>query len=191
MSAWLRTGVQQMARFGELRRCPPTAGLDWITGIGDTTSTELYRTRLNPIRKGRLRRMRYQACSPAVNAEVAKRDIFATRNPLKSRGRPRLISPQASCRIAKVVARPSIDHARISSPDFGSNRPAKSPSSLHHLCLTSRDFVPSCFLHAGQLSVRSPFVAGVQKPAHCTLPDSCTAAKPSSITTCLAPGYEW
>jgi hypothetical protein len=111
MSAWLRTGVRQMARFGELRRCPPTAGLDWITGIGDTTSTELYRTRLNPIRKGRLRRMRYQACSPAVNAEVAKRGIFATRNPLKSRGRPRLISPISKLRAASLKLWP--DHRSI------------------------------------------------------------------------------
>jgi hypothetical protein len=42
---------------------------------------------------------------------------------------------------------------------------SKSLSSLHHLCLTSRDFVPWRFLDAGQLSVRSLFVAGVQKPA--------------------------
>jgi hypothetical protein len=35
--------------------------------------------------------MQYKGCFPAVNAEVAKRDIFATRNPLKSRGSPRLI----------------------------------------------------------------------------------------------------
>jgi hypothetical protein len=52
------------------------------------------------------------------------------------------------------------------SPDFGSNRPAKSLSSLHHLCLTSRNFVPWRFLDAGHLSVRSLLVAGVQKPAH-------------------------
>jgi hypothetical protein len=60
------------------------------------------------------------------------------------------------------VARPPTDHTRISSPNFGSNRPAKSRSSLPHLCLTSRDFVPWRFLDAGQWSVRS---AGVQKPA--------------------------
>jgi hypothetical protein len=40
------------------------------------------------------------------------------------------------------------------------NRPAKSLSSLRHLCLTSRDFVPWRFLDAGLLSVRSPLVAG-------------------------------
>src|SRR5271157_584 len=72
---------------------------------------------------------------------------------------------QASCHHAKVVARPPTDHTRISSPDFGSNRPTKSRSSLHHLCLTSRDFVPWRFLDAGQWSVRSLFVAGVQKPS--------------------------
>ena len=56
---------------------------------------------------------------------------------------------------AKVVARPPTEHPRSSLPDFGSNRPAKSLSSLHHLCLTSRDFVPWRFLDAGQPSVPS------------------------------------
>jgi hypothetical protein len=63
------------------------------------------------------------------------------------------------------VARPPTDHRRISSPNFGSNRPAKSRSSLPHLCLTSRDFVPWRFLDAGFWTVRRFFVAGVQKPA--------------------------
>jgi hypothetical protein len=63
-------------------------------------------------------------------------------------------------------ARLSRPHPRISSPDFGSSRPTQSRSSLHHLSLTSRDFVPWRFLDAGQLSVRSLFLAGVQKPAH-------------------------
>ena len=74
--------------------------------------------------------------------------------------------PASSCHDAKVVARPPTEHPRMSSPDFRSNRPAKSRSSLRHLCLTSRDFVPWRFLDAGQLSLRSLFVAGVQKPSH-------------------------
>src|SRR5262249_40756313 len=35
--------------------------------------------------------MQYKGCFPGVNAEVAKSDIFATCNPLKSQGRSRLI----------------------------------------------------------------------------------------------------
>jgi hypothetical protein len=38
--------------------------------------------------------------------------------------------------------------------------------SLLSRCPTSRDFVPWRFLDAGQLSVRSLLVAGIQKPAH-------------------------
>jgi hypothetical protein len=82
--------------------------------------------------------MQYKGCFPAVNAEVAKRDIFATCNSLKSQGRPRLIVPISRLR-ATTMARPPTDHTRIPSPDFGSNRPTKSRSSLH----------PQSVLHAG------------------------------------------
>ena len=87
------TGVRERACFGELRRRPPAAGLDWITGIGDTTSTELYRTRLKRFSRSAKVGSAHavKSCFSAVNAEVAKRDILATRNPLKCRGRPTLI----------------------------------------------------------------------------------------------------
>jgi hypothetical protein len=44
------------------------------------------------------RPMQYKGCFPAVNAEVAKSDIFATCNSLKSQGRPRLIVPISKLR---------------------------------------------------------------------------------------------
>src|SRR3984893_14401495 len=53
------------------------------------------------------------------------------------------------------------------SSNFLSRAPLTNPysHSLLRRCPTSRDFVPWRFLDAGQLSVRSLLVAGVQKPA--------------------------
>ena len=52
------------------------------------------------------------------------------------------------------------------SSNFLSRAPLTNPysHSLLRRCPTSRDFVPWRFLDAGQLSVRSLFLAGVQKP---------------------------
>jgi hypothetical protein len=63
--------------------------------------------------------MQYKTCFPAVNAEVAKRDIFATRNPLKSRGRPRLISPISKLRHRSIIRefrRPTSDQTGQPNP---------------------------------------------------------------------------
>src|SRR4029077_9788117 len=53
---------------------------------------------------------------------------------------------------AKVVVRPPTDHTRFCTLIFGSHGAAKSRSSLHHLCPTSRDFVPWRFSDAGRIS---------------------------------------
>jgi hypothetical protein len=47
---------------------------------------------------------------PAVNAEVAKRDILATLNSLKSQGRPRLIVPMSKLRAATLKLWPGPDN---------------------------------------------------------------------------------
>src|SRR4029077_12956845 len=53
---------------------------------------------------------------------------------------------------AKVVVRPPTDHTRFCTLIFGSHGAAKSRSSLHRLCPTSRDFVPWRFSDAGRIS---------------------------------------
>src|SRR4029077_12022484 len=53
---------------------------------------------------------------------------------------------------AKVVVRPPTDHTRFCTLIFASHGAAKSRSSLHRLCPTSRDFVPWRFSDAGRTS---------------------------------------
>jgi hypothetical protein len=72
--------------------------------------------------------MQHIGCFPAVNAEVAKRDIFATRNSLKSRGTPTLIVPISKLRATTLKLwpghPPSLQEVlRLTSDQTGSQIP--------------------------------------------------------------------
>ena len=109
---------------------------------------------------------------PALSHRVAKCDVFATRNSLKSRERPRLTVLISKLRATTPKLwpghQPTIQEFRRVTPDQ-TGRPT--PAAL---CLTSRDFVPWRFLDAAQLSV--PNLSCCRRPKTSTTADTCVTA---------------